>query len=90
MIDNPRYILARKKGRGKISDCYAVPEIFGRNKEDAMTFRMCMKRVLGNYEAIYTRTPEGRRLLLRARLRSFACKNDRILNGRKQVKGKYE
>lgn len=90
VIDNPRYILARKKGRGKISDCYAVPEIFGRNKEDAMTFRMCMKRVLGNYEAIYTRTPEGRRLLLKARLRSFACKNDRILNGRKQVKGKYE
>ncbi len=90
IIDNPRYLLIHRKGSVRTGDCYAVPDTFGRKKEDAAVFRQCMKRVMGNYDLIYTRTPEGRRMLLKARIRSFAAKNERILTGRKQVKGKYE
>ena len=90
IIDHPRYILAQRKSGVRIGNCYAVPDTFGRKKEDAVAFRLCMKKRMGNHNLIYTRTPEGRRLLLKARIRSFSAKNERILTGRKQVKGKYE
>lgn len=49
-----------------------------------------MRRVLGRYRVVYTRTPEGRKILLRARTRSFVNKNQSALQGRKVAKGKYE
>lgn len=90
VIDNPRYLLMRKKGRGWSEECYAVPEIFGRKKEDAERFAACMKKALGAYETVYTRTAEGRKILLKARTRSFVNKNDRLLTGKKKVKGDFE
>lgn len=90
VIDNPRYLLTRKKRRRWMNEYYAVPEVLGRRKEDAEIFGRCMKRALGPYEAVYTRTPEGRRLLLKARTRSFVNKNDRLIRGKKQVKGEFE
>ncbi len=90
IIDNPRYLLVRRKKYGCTHEYYSVPEIFGKQKERAIIFEKHMRRVLGNYKIIYTRTPEGRKLLLRARTRSFVNKNQRILLGKKVVKGKYE
>lgn len=90
MIDNPRYLLTEKKGRKGNREYYAVPEILGRKKEDAQYFCICMKKALGPCEAVYTRTAEGRKLLLKARTRSFVNKNDRLLTGKKKVKGKFE
>jgi len=90
VIDNPRYLLMRKKGNRWSDECYTVPEVFGRKKEDAECFGSCMKKVLGSYEAVYTRTAEGRKLLLKARTRSFVNKNDRLLTGKKKVKGEFE
>lgn len=90
VIDNPRYVLALFGGKRRSSEYYAVPEIFGKKKEDALIFADCMKRFLGPYEAVYTRTPEGRRLLLKARTRSFVNKNDRVLNQKKKVKNEFE
>ncbi|MBS6396984.1 MAG: DEAD/DEAH box helicase family protein [Clostridiales bacterium] len=87
-IDNPRYLLAMPKRRTR--EYYAVPEVFGKKKEDAAAFAHCMKKLLGPYEAVYTRTPEGRRLLLKARTRSFVNKNHRILTGKKKVKSEFE
>ena len=87
-IDNPRYLLVRRKWRTR--EYYAVPEVFGKKKEDAEVFARCMKQLVGPYEAVYTRTPEGRRLLLKARTRSFVNKNNRILTGKKKVKGDFE
>lgn len=87
-IDNPRYILMRKKWRTK--EYYSVPEVFGKRKEDAVTFCTCMKKLLGAYEAVYTRTPEGRRILLKARTRSFVNKNHRKITGKKKVKSEFE
>ena len=90
VIDNPRYLLMRKRGKERAQESYAVPEIFGKHREEADIFASCMRKVLGSYVAVYTRTPEGRKLLLKARTRSFVNKNDQLLTGKKQVKGKYE
>ncbi len=89
VIDNPRYVLKRK-GKKRKGEYYAVPEEFGRRKEDAELFACCMHKALGPSESVYTRTPEGRKLLLRARTRSFVNRNDRIIRGKKQVKSDFE
>lgn len=90
VIDNPRYLLVLKKGWWKMSESYAIPDIFGKKKEDALCFAACMRKAIGPYEAVYTRNPEGRRLLLKARTKSFVNKNDKILHGKKRVKGEFE
>ena len=90
VIDNPRYLLTREKRSGRSEEFYSVPEIFGNKKERGLVFEKHMRKVLGRYQVAYTRTPEGRRLLLRARTKSFVNKNQSFLQGRKVAKGKYE
>ena len=90
VIDNPRYLLTRKTRCVKSSEYYCVPEVFANHKERAAVFEKHMRRVLGNYHLVYTRTPQGRKTLLRARTRSFVNKNQSVLLGKKVAKGKYE
>ena len=90
IIDNPRYLLMRKTAGKRGKEFYAVPEIFGKQKERAYTFERQIRRALGSFQVVYTRTPEGRKTLLRARTRSFVNKNQSVLKGRKVAKGKYE
>lgn len=90
IIDNPRYLLMRKSAGRRGKEFYAVPEIFGRQKERAYTFERQIRRAMGSFQVVYTRTPEGRKTLLRARTRSFVNKNQSVLKGRKVAKGKYE
>jgi superfamily II DNA or RNA helicase len=72
-IENPRYLLAR----GKIwrifrEDYFTVPEVLSRKKEFAEVFAKKWRRFVGLVQLVYTRTPAGRRLLLRARIHSLA------------------
>lgn len=90
IIDNPRYLLMRGKVGKRTDEYYSVPEIFGRQKERVAVFEKHMRKVLGKYRVVYTRTPEGRKTLLRARTKSFVNKNQKALLGRKVAKGKYE
>lgn len=90
IIDNPRYVLMRKAAGRREKEFYAVPEIFGKQKERAYTFERQIRRAMGSFQVVYTRTPEGRKTLLRARTRSFVNKNQSVLKGRKVAKGKYE
>ena len=90
IIDNPRYLLARRGRLNTGSEYYSVPEVFGRQKERALIFERHMKKVLGSHCLVYTRCPEGRKVLLRARTRSFVNKNQSVLCGKKVAKGKYE
>ncbi len=90
IIDNPRYLLMRKAVGNRGKEFYAVPEIFGKQKERAYTFERQLRRTMGSFQVVYTRTPEGRKILLRARTRSFVNKNQAVLKGRKVAKGKYE
>lgn len=72
-IDNPRYLLARRKiWRFFREDYFAVPEVLARKKEFAEEFARLWTRLVGPVELVYTRTPEGRATLLRARNHSLS------------------
>lgn len=73
-IENPRYVLVRKSILGWFTrkDYHTVPKILGKNKEAAEFLRRIWSIRVGTADLIYTRTPEGRRLLLKARARSMA------------------
>ena len=76
-VDNPRYLLARHALWRVIGeDYFAVPEVLARKKETALYFADRWKRYVGPVKLVYTRTPEGRAVLLRARMRSLAAAFD--------------
>ncbi len=73
-IDNPRYLLARRRiWRIFREDYFAVPDALARKKEFTEVFASKWRHRVGPVQLIYTRTPEGRKLLLRARAHSLAA-----------------
>lgn len=83
-IDNPRYLIYRTSRRwfGRSHDYHAVPEEIGRRKEHAERFAVLWRKHIGPAELVYTRTPEGRKKLLDARVKSltamFVRKSERV------------
>jgi len=72
-IDNPRYLLARRKiWRVFREDYFAVPDVLARKKEFAEFFLRRWNSLVGPVQLVFTRTPEGRKLLLRARNHSLS------------------
>lgn len=73
-LDNPRYLLARQPlWRVFREDYFGVPDIFARKKEFAQFFASRWRRFVGPTQLVYTRTPEGRGILLRARVHSLGA-----------------
>lgn len=78
-IENPRYIIIRKsKFKSIINqiDYHAVPEELAKRKATAEYFRYQWQQYVGNCELIFTRSAEGRRLLLTARMKSLSAQFD--------------
>lgn len=73
-MNSPRYLLARR-GVGHLfgEDYFAVPAVLARTKECAEVFADNWQRLVGPVRLVHTRTPEGRMLLLRARVHSLAA-----------------
>lgn len=74
-IQNPRYIIVRKNKKMLFlhqKDFHAIPEIIGRNKELASFFYESWKTKVGSCDLVYTRTIEGRKKLLQARIKSLS------------------
>jgi len=73
-VENPRYVLIRKSPLGWFTrkDYHTVPKVLGKNKETAEYFRKMWALRVGSAELVYTRTPEGRLFLLKARAHSVA------------------
>ncbi len=73
-IRNPRYLIVRKTPLGWLmrKDYHAVPQTLGKNKDSAEHFRKMWNWYVGPTELVYTRTPEGRRFLLRARTHAMS------------------
>lgn len=91
VIDNQRYLLYNKHAGIGMSKYYCVPKLFAKSREEAQLFALYMKKSIGKSDIIYTRNPEGRKILLKARARSFANLSDRQLkrlNGRRHVRVK--
>lgn len=77
---NQRYIIARLTSHFKeLNDYYNVPTVLSNNKENALIFSKYWKDKIGEHNLIYTRTSEGRRMLLKARMSNLSI-NDQILN----------
>ena len=78
-IENPRYILIRSSRWGFLGrrDYHAVPKALGTNQENAKFLFTRWRKRIGRANLCYTRTQEGRRLLLRARNHSLAAKFQR-------------
>ncbi|ADU29378.1 DEAD/DEAH box helicase family protein [Evansella cellulosilytica] len=75
-IDNPRYIIHRQSGKRfwVRHDYHAVPHEIGRKKESAEILLNYWQKKVGKAELVFTRTPEGRKLLLKARMRAMSSK----------------
>lgn len=78
-IDNPRYVIIRKNRFMlfvKQKDYHSVPEILGRNKNLAEYFKNQWERLVGRCDLIFTRTIEGRKLILKSRIKSLSAQFD--------------
>jgi len=87
-IDNPRYLILQNDFYKfpKNKSYFAVPEIFGRNKKSAIFFENQWSQNVGNSSLIFTRTLEGRNLLLKLRLQSMLKKSKQIEHINKWIK----
>lgn len=83
-IQNPRYLLVRHSwfGPKKRTDYHAVPTALGASKTSAEHFAKIWAANVGTSNLVYTRTPPGRRTLLRARARSFSAGFQRVVDRR--------
>ncbi len=73
-ISNPRYVIIRKSKFMIFNqkDYHSVPEILGRNKKLAEYFKNQWELLVGSCDLIFTRTMDGRKLLLKSRVKSLA------------------
>lgn len=74
-IDNPRYVIVRKNVFMLFlqqKDYHSVPEILGKNKKLAELFENHWQRFVSNCELIFTRTIDGRKALLKSRVKSLS------------------
>lgn len=74
-IENPRYLVVRPGIFLGISrnDYHTVPIRLGVRKEFAQVFHRAWRKYVGPGELIYTRTTEGRAMLIKARMRAFSA-----------------
>jgi len=74
-IENPRYLVSRSASgfwwRGR-RDFHAVPSVLAAKQESAACFHRHWSKRLGPAELVFTRSPEGRQALLRARVRALS------------------
>jgi hypothetical protein len=83
-VQNPRYLLVRSSRLGwrTRTDYHAVPAALAARKEWAEKFAAGWSERVGSSKLVYTRTPEGRLLLLRARAKSLAAGFQRSVDRR--------
>lgn len=71
-IDNPRYVLIGKRwGRPAYGMSFPCPASLARRKDDVACLGRHLRAGLSRYEPLYTRSEQGRRILLKCRKRSF-------------------
>lgn len=79
-VDNPRYLLKQKVSSffRRSESYYPVPEIFAKNKKSAEFFNKTWSETMERSHLIFTRSVEGRQILLRLRFQSLMKKSPRI------------
>lgn len=69
-VKDPRYLLKVQKAISGERVYYAVPELFGKKKEDAEGFASCMASCTGGCDLIFTRSEAGKKALLKAGMKT--------------------
>ncbi len=82
-IENQRYILRAMTWVNDQTKYFAVPSMFDKRKEDVIVFVANIEKYIGSYEIIYTRSVEGRHILLDARLNALGNKQERTFSKKK-------
>lgn len=79
-VDNPRYLLEKKVRFFfvKRASYYPLPEVFAKNKKSAEFFSKTWSEMMEESDIIFTRTIEGRKILLKLRFQSLMKRNVRI------------
>lgn len=83
-VENPRYLLVRSSTLGwrTRTDYHALPAALAARKDWAAKFASLWARHVGSGKLVHTRTPQGRRVLLRARAKSLAAGFQRSVDRR--------
>lgn len=89
-VDNQRYLLRSNSRVPVMCKYFVMPELFSKRREDGEIFRAELKKPLGSYEMIYTRSEEGRKVLLEARMKAYGNISNRLLQRKKRVKSAFE
>ena len=82
-IENQRYILKASHKVIDQTEYFAVPSMFEKRKTEATAFLEQVQKTLGKYELIYTRNPQGRHILLEARIKALGNKQERTITRKK-------
>lgn len=82
-IENQRYILKASRKVIDQTEYFAVPSMFEKRKTEATAFLEHVQKSLGKYELIYTRNPQGRHILLEARIKALGNKQERTITRKK-------
>lgn len=90
-IDNPRYLLIAKNAMGRYDYAlsFACPSVIGKKKEYAEILTEKLKKSTGNFEPVYTRREDGRRLILKCRKYSYITVNEKAM-GKKYTVSHWE
>ncbi len=74
-VDNPRYLVTRTafRRKGYAEDYHSVPFLLASNKRLAEVFHRCWRRRVGPSQLVYTRSEEGKAILLKAKTRAFSA-----------------
>lgn len=82
-IENQRYILKASHKVIDQTEYFAVPSMFEKRKTEATDFLEHVQKTLGKYELMYTRNPQGRHILLEARIKALGNKQERTITRKK-------
>ena len=88
-IENQRYILKASCKVVDQTEYFAVPSMFEKRKDDATAFLDRVQKSVGKYGLIYTRSAQGRSILLEARIKALGNKQESTIT-RKKVMSSLE
>ena len=94
-IVNPRYVIVKKNRFFKYSflkhdESFACPSVISNKKENVARLAKYLALTTGNFEPIYTRSEEGREMLLRCRKKAYVNRNEKAIKGKKIVRSKWD
>ncbi|MCH5162354.1 MAG: DEAD/DEAH box helicase family protein [Clostridiales bacterium] len=91
-INNPRYLLIPRGRTGGLQYRHALacPEVLGTKSEYAECLAKYLKRSMGRMETVYTRTADGRKLILTCRRSAYITQNYEVTYGRRKRVSRWE